>query len=747
MIKHTVLHFLRGYLALLLGVVILSVPMYSGTIALFEKRQLALTSESMQSGLNQLDQQISALIGISFSVGSEARYRTFASRSLDDFSLSDYYNLHKLQVELRRLCLSQPYVIDYGLLMKNKILFTKERTHFPNENYYGTFLRFGDMDQETFYETFGSPGALSRFLPQMQVDMMYGSEEVMNTYTAVTWLCSISQTLSSQPSGVFYATISDTTMAKLLMPDLQREDAGFILTDKKGEEILRYGLTREEDANALSLKSAVTQSGLQVTLYLSDTLFSGMLMPIRNLLLLSLGGLVLVGLVLSAGLAIRASKPVRRLMTLVSQTEDATTYHDGAKNSFEVIGNAMTGLLTSVDEYRDALAAQQMSVREHVFETMLRETPLQEASASRRHIQEFSQCFPNFPPRYRLALIQIKDLHEKETVEELPRRRVMFRSLVETQLLPTPYILFSGWNIILALDATQEANWKGQLTTFRRMVRERFETPTDIALSDESATFEELHMLFQQTQSILNLAGNEKQEGLVEVWQKHNFPDQQYAFPLNYSEMSQLHDLLLGAEKEAALSMLCSLRHQLRPISFMDEIMIRQVFYNLRSVLLRVKMERYEVLVSLDVPDWHGELSNDRLFETLEGCCVTICDALAPLVKSRHTAFSVAVCRFIDNHLGDSALGARMVADYYGISEPTLQKVIRQEKGCSFFDYVEQGRYQLAVSLLTGTNVPISQVAAQCGFNSPNSFYKAFKRMSALPPAAVRQAAKAKRDD
>ncbi len=203
--KQTVLRSLRGYLALALGMVLLALPLYYGTMELFEKRQLALTDATLTNGVSQLDQQITALSGIAYSIGAEASYRTFAARTPENLTPGDYYNVASLHTEFRRLCMSQPYVTDYGLLLKNHIIFTKERTHFPGDRAYDLFFRFGSLDESAFFETFGSLRTGSRFLPDMPVYMMRGAEEKSETYRAVVWLCSMSKTgtaYSTPPSPI-----------------------------------------------------------------------------------------------------------------------------------------------------------------------------------------------------------------------------------------------------------------------------------------------------------------------------------------------------------------------------------------------------------------------------------------------------------------------------------------------------------------------------------------------------------------
>ena len=108
-----------------------------------------------------------------------------------------------------------------------------------------------------------------------------------------------------------------------------------------------------------------------------------------------------------AVLAVRASRPVDRLVELASRVDGAAP--ESAGSSYEYIGRTVTSLASSVDHYRQALVAQQQSVRDHVFEALLRETPVRESAASRRRIREFAQCFADFPQRYRLALIVLPD--------------------------------------------------------------------------------------------------------------------------------------------------------------------------------------------------------------------------------------------------------------------------------------------------------------------------------------------------
>lgn len=728
MARKTVLHFLRGYLAFLACLLVLLIPLYLQVNNLFEARQLSLTQAMLESGMARLDQQISSLSGIAFSIGQESDYRTFAQVDASQMTPSDYYQLGQLHAEFSRLCLAQPYVTAYGLILKNGVILTRERCYLPTDDYYGRFLRFGDMDQAEFLQTFGKPGNVSAFLPQMEV-YRYG-ESGGETTQAVIWLCNMSQIASSNPTGAFYAAISCPTIASLLMPELAAEDVGLVLCRATGGELMRFGALDEDAKNVHTLTAAASASGLRATLRLSVRLFNDMMKPARNLLYLCFGFLILVGVILSAFFASRASRPVEQLAALAHRVNrDGET---GA-SSFELIGNTVTSLASSVDEYRQALAAQQMSVQAHCFERLLRETPF--PAASSRAVEEFNRCFPSFPAAYRLAVIAIRG----GDLEALPRMQVSLLGLAGALLSPAPYVYFGRRYAVIVLDSAAPGHQADALCALRRSALEKFDLNLLIALSGEGTSCAQLHALYQDAKSVIALARQEEPSGLVDVWRREHFPNQPSEFPLDYTEMSQLYGLLTRAECEGALSLIDTVRERLMRSGAPDELIVKQVYYNLRGILLRIKLERLELLGSVEIPDYHGEIDPELLFGQLSESCTRICGLLSPVLARSRTAFSASVLRFIDEHIADSALSVSMVADRFAISEPTLQKAIRQEKGCSFFEYVESRRYALALSLLRDTDQPIAQIAAQCGYNSVNSFYKAFKRMTNVTPAAMRQ--------
>lgn len=77
------------------------------------------------------------------------------------------------------------------------------------------------------------------------------------------------------------------------------------------------------------------------------------------------------------------------------------------------------------------------------------------------------------------------------------------------------------------------------------------------------------------------------------------------------------------------------------------------------------------------------------------------------------------------------------VASHFGISSTTLQKLCKEATGMTVAAYVEMQRLSRAYEMLTESRATIAQVAEACGFNSPNSFYKAFRRYYGKAPRSI----------
>ena len=109
-------------------------------------------------------------------------------------------------------------------------------------------------------------------------------------------------------------------------------------------------------------------------------------------------------------------------------------------------------------------------------------------------------------------------------------------------------------------------------------------------------------------------------------------------------------------------------------------------------------------------------------------------------VLQRHLSGEDAFQRALEylgkNYMDDITLDG--LAAYAGFSRYTLSRMFRQHTGETFTRYLSQRRVEMAMDLLSGSRIPVTQVALQCGFNSIATFNRVFREIKGCTPTQYR---------
>ena len=93
---------------------------------------------------------------------------------------------------------------------------------------------------------------------------------------------------------------------------------------------------------------------------------------------------------------------------------------------------------------------------------------------------------------------------------------------------------------------------------------------------------------------------------------------------------------------------------------------------------------------------------------------------------------------YIDHHLSQS-IKLEDLATHVGISKFHFSRLFKKSLGLSPHQYVMQQRIELAKQLLLTSNMSISDVALECGFNSHAHMGKYFRQIVGITPKAYRK--------
>ena len=103
--------------------------------------------------------------------------------------------------------------------------------------------------------------------------------------------------------------------------------------------------------------------------------------------------------------------------------------------------------------------------------------------------------------------------------------------------------------------------------------------------------------------------------------------------------------------------------------------------------------------------------------------------SLATGINEKEDRFFMKITTCIQNHLSDVELNADTIAEEVGMSKASLYKKIKTITGLTPHGLIKQYRLKKAAELLMNSEMSVSEVIDEVGFNSRSYFYKSFNEL------------------
>jgi two-component system response regulator YesN len=143
-------------------------------------------------------------------------------------------------------------------------------------------------------------------------------------------------------------------------------------------------------------------------------------------------------------------------------------------------------------------------------------------------------------------------------------------------------------------------------------------------------------------------------------------------------------------------------------------------------------VERYvkKTVIVLHKPEIAGVMEMSQGYEELFNEAIK---------ESNITPIVMLAQKYIREHFEQENLTLQAAADAIKISPDYLSRLLRQEIGLSFIDYLTQIRIQQAVRMLHDPTKKIYEIAGEVGYNNQHYFSTAFKKVLGVSPIEYRR--------
>jgi AraC-like DNA-binding protein len=107
--------------------------------------------------------------------------------------------------------------------------------------------------------------------------------------------------------------------------------------------------------------------------------------------------------------------------------------------------------------------------------------------------------------------------------------------------------------------------------------------------------------------------------------------------------------------------------------------------------------------------------------------------------KEDHDERLVSILEYIEAHVADPYLSLDKVSSYFHLNKYYFSHYFKKQMNLPFYRYVSLKRLSYAVTLIKQNQLPIEQIAIQCGFPDYSSFYRLFKKEYNLSPKKLQK--------
>lgn len=110
--------------------------------------------------------------------------------------------------------------------------------------------------------------------------------------------------------------------------------------------------------------------------------------------------------------------------------------------------------------------------------------------------------------------------------------------------------------------------------------------------------------------------------------------------------------------------------------------------------------------------------------------------------ESNYTPMVQKAKQYIENNYYKEEISLEEVSNEIKVSPAYLSRILKQETGTSFIDYLTQVRVKMAIQLMNDPTIKIYEIAERIGYNSQHYFSTTFKRVLGVSPIEYKKGAR-----
>ncbi len=746
--------FLRSYLFLLIFIVGIGAVSYMTTLGVVERdireANFALLDQSrrvLEGRFSEVENILSQL-----ACHPQVTRLTYTENPLDGGS--NVVEIQELQDLLIYYKWNNSFLSSLQLFLeKSGIIITSEDIYLRKDLFYNHFFQYGTMDNFEWSELLFTSHHHMSYLPPSEV--LYGG----NRSNLVTILQSVSiKGYGLTKSGVIAGFIREEAIAALLESTLLRAGGASFILDESSRLIASTGNLELAPDDFLK---GMTTGSLDFISRGERVILTSMISPdrgwtyvnivprklalkkmvfLRRIIILIFIISLLAGLGVSIVLARRTSAPLRAIRGMLSERSDLLT-EGRSPEGFPLM---VEKLLNSNRGFREQIVRQNELLKISFLESLIRGKYYNEEEAA-LHYSLVDNSFLQFP----LAVVSVRFLKRSgrvnpRTVKEFHAYRLVVQALIQEFVGTHGICHDTGPDTLVILRYTPEPRFREAVESFAgdllNLLVQKGEADLLLTCGARAEAFCQVSSSFREVEKAqdhlflfstckVRWADSIPVQGIV-------------GYTIDVEK--KLMNYVLAGDRQGVEGLLLHLKEYYFILSSPSYDGVKQFRHDIRSTLVKIKgrislTPEEEPLLTAGIEALFSFHLVELFFEHLVNVIGDLADRQRKGQKSHNSILKDKLTAYLDEHFDDSQLYLGSVADHFHLSEVYLSQFFKEQTGEKFSVYLERIRISHSCILMTDEEKSLSGIAAACGYNSPQVFRRAFKRLEGVSPSQFRE--------
>ena len=351
-------------------------------------------------------------------------------------------------------------------------------------------------------------------------------------------------------------------------------------------------------------------------------------------------------------------------------------------------------------------------------------------------IEEFLKRKPDF---YCVVIAGFLNV-EWEVMEAVTLDLVDFLKKEKISLLENVHNGVSDELFFIERFPSQETDMSDLQSVFEKMItkiRKQYGVVLHIGISATGTGLTNVNKCYEQAKQVLQAQYGNEDECIVKTYDITI--NQLNENPVTMDFLNRLYTMLICGQRVEAEKELRHIEGCYHRMPFLYEVNKEQIFYSLRNVFYTAVLHLNCKEWKTHIPDYNYTMTCQSMMEEYQKSMAWICEYIQQNKKSKNVDLKEKILQYLNQNYLDSGLCAAVVANAIGISEKYLYQFCKEQTGETFAAILLRLRIDKAIEYLEQTEYSNEQIAALTGFETVNTFYRNFKKVTGVTPKTYKQ--------